>query len=236
MFKKFKVYPGTREVDLAGIPPTPAIKHIPEWYKDINPYTNGDKKLKFPMEYNTHNSTIKRCVPFLDAMTAGYTFVLDDDVFVDQVDGAPLMRWKSDAEMITWHSVDQFEGLAIPKGYHYMVAKWHNDYLFKTPSGYSTWFTHPVNRFDLPFLTINGFVDTDKYCMAVQFPFFLQEGFEGIIKSGTPVAQMIPIKRDSWKIDIEKYDKDEMYKNHRLFRRTFASSYKINFWDRKQYN
>jgi len=235
MSKKFKVYPGTKEVALAGIPPTSAIKHIPDWYKDIQPYANGDKKLKFPLESNTHNATMKRCVPFLDAMTAGYTFVLDDDVFVEQVGGVPLMRWKSDAEMITFHSFDQFEGLPIPKGYHNMVAKWHNDYLFKTPPGYSTWFTHPVNRFDLPFLTMNGFVDTDKYTMATQFPFFLQEGFEGIIESGTPVAQMIPIKRDSWEINVEKYDKEEMYKNHRAFRRTFAGSYKINFWNRKYY-
>ena len=235
MSKKLKIIPDTIEAELAGIPPTPAAKHLPIWYKKICPYINNEKKLKFPSGSGTHNTTIKRCMPFLDAMSAGYTFVLDDDVYVEQLNNQPFIRWKSDAEMITWHSIEQFEGLPIPKGYHYMVAKWQNDYVIETPPGYSMFFTHPVNRFDLPFKTLTGFVDTDKHVEPVQFPFFLEEGFEGIIESGTPIAQMIPIKRDSWESDLKKYNKDDSYKRHRKFHRTFAGSYKINFWNKKTY-
>jgi hypothetical protein len=236
MSQKLKIIPNTLEVEIAGIPPTPSSQHLPKWYKDISPYGYGATKLHFPFEADTHNTTIKRCVPFLDAMTSGYTFVLDDDVFVEQVEGAPIMRWKSDATMITFHSPDQFQGLPIPKGYHNLVAKWHNDYVFKTPPGYSMLFTHPINRFDLPFLNITGVVDTDSFDLTTHFPFFLQEGFEGIIQSGTPVAQMIPLKRDSWKSTLEKYDEHESYKRRRMFRRTFAGSYKTNFWTKKSYS
>lgn len=231
-----KSIPSTKQVELAGIPITPASKHIPQWYKDIHPYLGNDTKLRFPMENMTHNSTIKRCVPFLDALTAGYTFVLDDDVLVEQTPQGPLMRWKSDVEIITWHSLDQFQGLPIPPNYHNMVAKWHNDYYFDTPPGYSLIFTHPVNRFDLPFLTITGIVDTDHYSMPVQFPFFLREGFEGILESGTPVAQLIPMKRDSWKHELGVFDADTTYKRFRKFKRTLANSYKKNFWQKKSYS
>jgi hypothetical protein len=232
---KLQVIPTTHEVELAGVAPTPAIKHLPDWYKNICPYANSDTKLRFPMNRASPNTTVKRCVPFLDAMTAGYMFVLDDDVFVEQTDNGPIMRWKTEVEMITWHSPEQYAGLPIPKGYHNMVAKWHNDYELVTPPGYSMMFTHPINRFDLPFKTITGVVDTDEHVLPVQFPFFLEEGFEGIINSGTPVAQMIPVKRDSWKIEQTKFNKDDTYKKLRKFNRTFVSSYKLNFWKRKEY-
>ena len=236
MSKKFKIIPHTWEKELAGIPPTPAIKHLPQWYKDIPIYVNGEKKLKFPFGSGTHNTTVKRCIPFLDAMSMGYMFILDDDVYVEQLEGGPRIRWKSNADMISMHAQEQYEGVPIPKGYHNMVGKWHNDYILQTPPGYSMMFTHPVNRFDLPFRCITGFVDTDSYVGLIQFPFFLEEGFEGIIKSGTPVAQMIPIKRDPWELTLEKYDKDESYKRERKFFRTFEGSYKTNFWTKKSYS
>lgn len=195
----------------------------------------GDKKLRFPMNWKAHNTSIKRCMPFLDAMTAGYTFVLHDDVYVEQIDDEPFIRWKSDVEMITWHSSEQFEGLHMPDYCHNMVAKWQNDYEILSPPGYSLWFTHPVNRFDLPFITLSGFVDTDKYATPVQFPFFLKKGFEGIIESGTPIAQMFPVKREPWKLEIEKHDPDKTYLRFRKFWRTFAGSYKSNFWTKKEY-
>ena len=236
MSQKLKIIPNTLEVELAGIPPTPSAQHLPKWYKDLSPYTNDEKKLHFPFDSATHNTTIKRCIPFLDAMTSGYTIVLDDDVFIEQTDNGPSMRWKSEVSIITMHTDPQFKGIPVPKGYHNMVAKWQNDYVLKTSPGYSMLFTHPINRFDLPFMTITGLVDTDLYDNTIQFPFFLQEGFEGIIESGTPVAQMTPVKRDPWQSNLEKYNKDESYQRWRKFQRTFVSSYKTNFWNKKSYS
>jgi len=60
--------------------------------------------------------------------------------------------------------------------------------------------THPVNRFDLPFTTLTGLVDTDLYRMisstfrrSGEIP-----GFQGVLPKGTPVAQCLPVKRDLW--------------------------------------
>ena len=40
--------------------PVPAYKAIPEWYRTSKPFVDGVE-------------TLKKCVPLLDSMTAGYT-------------------------------------------------------------------------------------------------------------------------------------------------------------------
>lgn len=236
MKKLIKFVPVTKEAELASTEPQSSIKFLPDWYKQIPPFMNGDKKLKFPINLGTHNSTVKKCVPFLDGMTAGYMVVLDDDVYVEQVDNQPWMRWKSDVEMITWHFPEQHPNLPIPEDYHPLVSKWHNDFAISTPKEFSAIFMHPINRLDLPFFTLSGIVDSDKYPNPIHFPFLLKKGFEGIIEAGTPVAQIIPIKRELWKSQKEKFNPNEQYQNKRKFLKTFADSYKKNFWVRKSYD
>jgi hypothetical protein len=162
------------------------------------------------------NTTVKKCVPFLEAMTAGYTCVLADDIIVS-------------------HSPEQFSGLKISEDYHQFIYKWSNSWAIHTPKNYSLWVTHPSNRFDLPFTTFNGFVETDLFNLSIQFPFLLKKGFEGIIEKGTPVAQLIPIKRDAWKSEMLEYDKEYQPKAARQFFGTILNSYKKQFWVKKSY-
>ena len=63
----------------------------------------------------------------------------------------------------------------------------------KLPKDYSLLFLSPINRFDLPFLSITGIVDCDMYTGTVHFPFFIKNSFTGIIEKGTPIVQIIPI-------------------------------------------
>lgn len=237
--KTIKFIPHDLPTALGGIAPKPSISLIPDWYKGIQP-RHTKKKLHQPLNSQAHNHTVKRCVPFLDAMTAGYMAVLDDDVYIEQVESPegetlPFFRWKTDVESISIHSKVQFEGVPIPDGYENMVAKFANEWEIKTPKGYSTFFMHPSNRFDLPFLTISGFVDTDVYTSPIQFPFFLKKGFEGIITAGTPVAQLVMVKRDNWESESVPFDEHGAYIKKRNFFRTFADSYRLNFWIKKSY-
>jgi hypothetical protein len=71
--------------------------------------------------------------------------------------------------------------------------------------------------------------------MGIHFPFLLKKGFEGIIPAGTPLAQIIPFKRDNWVSEQEKFDLDTQYAKKRTFWRTFAGSYKANYWTKKKY-
>ena len=72
MFKKDNIiqflYPkGTKDL-FKDVFPIPAKLNIPEWYKD----------LKTSQEY----VTIKSCIPFLDALTAGYILRMPQDFHV----------------------------------------------------------------------------------------------------------------------------------------------------------
>ena len=226
--------PRTEEVAVAGMPPVPASQTLPDWYKSVPNLARGSSELI--LRSGSNNATVKRCVPFLDAMTAGYTAVLANDVQVWWKDGVPIFEWGSPTrEMITAHSPDQVPNVPVPEGYYHQPIKWSNDFIIKTPKNYSLFCMHPSNQFQLPFLTISGFVDTDSYETSVQFPFWLKEGWSGIIEAGTPVAQLIPIQREDWKSEVKPFDRVYAYRGLENLRRKIERSYKSQYWTKKRY-
>ena len=193
-------------------PPTPASRNLPDWLKNLA------KKIipnKMPITPEGHaNMTGKACAPLMDYKN--------------------LFNWQCEWDVVGTHDNRQYSKEGMPTGYE-GVFKWHNPWILKTPPGYSLWVTHPVNRYDLPFITMSGFVDTDQYDMSpINFPFFLKEDFEGTIKNGTPIAQVIPIKRDSWSLEKLPYDKGDI-KTAFIVRKLLEKSYKMQFWNRKDY-
>ena len=58
-------------------------------------------------------------------------------------------------------------------------------------------FTHPLNRFDLPFTTLSGMVDCDLYRDSwIHFPAHWHDmNFSGVLPKGTPIVQCLPVKR-----------------------------------------
>jgi hypothetical protein len=205
-------------VDLEVLHPIPAFRNIPEWFRKIPGVIQG-------------MDTIKKCVPFLDAYTTGYLFVLAADVYFDKNGIQEITK----EPMIVPHRDLQIQGFEPPKEYNPQPLKWINLFISKTPRGYSTIFTHPLNRIDLPFYTLTGIVDTDKHPVAVNFPFFIKKDFEGIIPAGTPIAQAIPFKRQNWEHSVE--DKKQAYIPayiHTMHNPPFGF-YKKHFWSKKTY-
>jgi hypothetical protein len=108
----------------------------------------------------------------------------------------------------------------------------------KTDPGYSTLFLNPVHRDTYPLTAIPALVDSDNFITEGHLSFIVEKGFKGVIKRGTPLVQVIPIKRDSW--DSEIVDADDSKKtlsNQRLrLRSMFANGYKLIFRSKKEYN
>ena len=233
---KINFLPTNEESSIIESYPKPSKKYIPDWYKKIPPFANNATKLSYPKDNGMPNLTLKKCVPFLDALSLGYMVVLEEDVHVEIIEGLPYIRWRSSDEVISWHTADQFPGFPISNEYHKMVAKWSNRWVIKVPKNYSVLFSHPFNRMDLPFTTLSGFVSCDKYVMPVQYPFILKKGFEGIIEAGTPVCQLTIIKNEPWETEVEKYNKQLAYKNSKSFFKSFVGSYKKNFWSKHSYD
>lgn len=177
--------------------PKPASKFIPNWYKNLDSYISGEKK---PIGNGTTTATAKRCMPVFDAITAGYIIVSPADVFVSQRDEQPYFEW-SNFGLIQFHPKEQAPEHPNQNGLE-AYPKWINHWAIKTPKGYSTLFVQPFHR-ESVFTILPGVVDTDSYISAVNFPFVLNDPkFEGIIPAGTPIAQVIPFKRDSWEMEF----------------------------------
>jgi hypothetical protein len=88
------------------------------------------------------------------------------------------------------------------------------------------------------FTILPGVVDTDQYKAPVNFPFVLNEAdkFEGLIPAGTPMAQVIPFKRDSWQMELGSQEEfKEQLKVTNKLRTKFFDSYKTQYRQLKEY-
>lgn len=214
-------------------PPKPAKEFIPQWYRDL-------EKTRTPYKHHvlpdtSTNLTAKACVPLLDALLTGYIITTPCDVLAVKDPSYPnRLNWTYEFPIIEIHKADQVKGMPMAKELEPVPYKWNNPWVIRTPKNYSVLFTHPLNHFDLPFQTLSGVVDTDSYTMPVNFPFLLREDFEGIIPKGTPIAQVIPIKRDAWASEKLPYSEKSRYMLDDL-RSTMVRAYKEKFWNKKEY-
>jgi hypothetical protein len=210
--------------------PQPASKFLPEWYKKTESYINKERK---PIGDGNTSGTIKRCIPVFDAITTGYIIYSPADVFVSIKDGSQWFEW-SDFGLISFHPIEQAPEHPAKKPFAY--PKWNNPWSIKTPKGYSTLFVQPFHR-ESVFTILPGIVDTDQYTAPVNFPFVINDPtFEGLIPKGTPIAQVIPFKRDSWTMELgNKKELEAQAKISKKLQSKFFDRYKTMFWTKKEY-
>lgn len=214
--------------------PEPAKKYIPDWYKKFERFYGSGNTPKF---VNGHvNKTAKHCMPLLDGLTAGYMVTTWLDILVEQHDGKPVLSWSGKPDIVKMRSSMGNEPFPIPAGHDSTHFVWCNETHIKTPSGYSVLITHPNNRFDLPFTTVGGIMDTDVTSHEGNLPFFIKEGFEGTIPKGTPIFQVIPFKRENWRSEVDRNISKEASKNAFDSSSVLFGWYKSTVWKRKTYN
>ena len=185
--------------------PVPAITMVPEWYKSLTLYgdTNDIKNLNPVNHVGTDGTLVdtKKCMPMFDALTSGYYYLLEDDLHVSlNDDGFPTLTWKGDVMLVDKRPTLQ---IPVPGNCHQLHFGFRMNWFYRTPPGHSVLVTHPMNRYDLPFYTLSGMVDSDIWGLPVFFSFFLKRDFIGTIPKGTPIMQFIPFKRDEWEIEIK---------------------------------
>lgn len=248
----FKSYRPWLKKDSNNVP-VPAQKEIPTWYKDADRFAkmpNGEyykatkEMCPFPKEGTIDDygkiPTWKACPAIMDAFTTGYifktpcdlTFFKNDQGIIDVKIDDP--RYK---DFCTQRfPMPQFEH---PNGFYKYHFAWMPDWGLELPEGYSALFMTPMNRFDLPFINSTGIVDSDNVDILGSFPFFIAEGWEGVIPAGTPYLQVIPFKREDWSHEIEILNQSEMYNrmidNAKFYRKPDGGIYKNKVWSKREY-
>lgn len=222
------VFTDVRNIVAQEYYPEPAGKNLPEWYKNVPPYING----KVPREDWATNATIKKCMPVLDAISAGYLIKTFCDIWITQTDDGPYFRWKMD-NAIEFHTILQAPDYPNNK---VSFPKLNSPWAIKTPKGYSCLIIPPNHRENVISI-LPGIVDTDSYHAHIQFPFMVSvSGFEGLIPAGTPIAQVIPIKRSEWKMRIGgAQEQHNASTTIQVIFSVFYNAYKKNYWHKKSY-
>jgi hypothetical protein len=238
---KIQFFPSSLEVESFVEKPSPAKNEIPEWYQSIKSTFKKfpifdhevDDKSKFPG--NIFNSDIKACMPFFDSMTSGYIQKTWCDIYIKPDQDRIGYTYASNPEIMGYRSKNNIK--FFNKEFYPYEFYWKSPWIFKTPTGYSTLVISPINRNDLPFVTVSGIIDSDVFYHTKfgNIPFYIKNGFSGLIPAGTPMYQIIPIKRDRWLSVSECYN-SSIEKRHFMQKRVFWNFYKKSFWKKKEYN
>ncbi len=198
--------------------PVPAKEVMPNWFKRL---PTVDKNHLSP---TNDGLTVKRCMPFLDALTSGWILPLVATVRLEVVDGGKTVNagWDFDRVMVTYHNDHQVAGHPHqPRP----ACKFHNYWTIRTPPGWSCLFVPPLNRPNSVFEVSAGVVDTDRYVSPIHFPFFaVAEDGLYVLKKGTPLVQVIPFRRADTELPGEvkvESPADEAI-SKRIFRNTLA--------------
>lgn len=218
--------------------PVPAASQIPKWYKNSPRLTYGNKpEIKNKVTNAGGNLGVKYCIPFLDTLTVGYVATLWQDLQVKRsVNGQVEFVWALDPNMVDGRNGTGFEELPIPAGHDEKQYVWLQPFSVKLPKGYSALYTHPLNRYDLPFITLSGIHDSDSLLPPGNFPFYLQEDFEGIIPRGTPLFQIIPFKRDNWIGEGNDELDKKAYVRSQKSTSMVSGFYKKFMWKKKEFD
>ena len=211
----------------ADVPaPSPAAQHIPDWLKQMPANVTLTTGAPGPA------GSVKKCMPFVDAMTCGYLIPIAGDVKFYMTDATNL-DIISPEELVTWQSHEQVPGAPFEQR---MIVKFRNPWVVQTPPGYSTLFTPMLNQLNLPFQILAGLVETDRFYNEVYFPAInmMRPGQMFELKKGTPIVQAIPIKREPWTSTVTQVDaaklkqaKADLHANEHLYRETN--------WEKKTY-
>ncbi len=199
-------------------PPRPARDFMPDWFKRLPAV---DKAHLTP---KNNGLTVKRCMPFLDAMTTGWILPLGATVRLEIADGGKTVNagWDFDRVMVSYHGKHQVAGHPhLPRP----PSKFHNYWTIRTPPGWSCLFTPPLNRASPVFEIASGVVDTDQYVSPIHFPFFAtaDDGLY-VLEKGTPLVQVIPFRRTDTALsaEIRAETQDDAVARKRVFRNTIA--------------
>jgi hypothetical protein len=223
--------------------PEPSFKNIPNWYKKLESFYEGDPT----PENGNQKLTAKRCVAFLDILSSGYILKCPFDIYIDTTEGKQIFDIPAALKPLTDIGSKQFIGshdIKQVQGYPFDTNQ-YIEYLFrinmvwvvKTEPGYSTLYL-PLQHHEIsPLFPISAVIDSDEYPSNGLLSFLVKKDFKGFIAKGTPLVQVIPFKRQDF-ISEHLETQEEVDKLNYIgakIRTVFNSGYKKLLWHKKSY-
>ena len=214
----FKYLPDWADIE----PIVPASNALPTWYKDASPMVDTDSGA---------HGTFKSCPAILDSMMQGYILPLWADIWVEPssqfINGKPIPSFSLTSQrdmewgMIRFHPVEMTQEMPSIASLDMPISlKLDSPWMVRTPENYSMLYLPPLNNKDSRFEAVSGVVCTDEYVSFINLPLMwtAPPDYRGLIKKGTPLAQLIPFKREIFQQELgcitqEEFDATVDYSN-----------------------
>lgn len=210
--------------------PIPAKKYIPGWLKNMLAISNN-------------MPTMKKCPPLMDAMGIGYIIPMWQEFELIPNQGsysykAGIMAitspYENRRDLLSYQFPQQYQGSPLDE---YQVFKISTPWIIKTPPGTSVLIIPPVLGTDSPFEVIPAVIDTDEYHVSFGFTCKIKYQDQPItILPGTPIAQIIPFTRESWKHSLTETSAIDHAKTANKLKTYIYSGYKKLFWKKKDFS
>jgi len=240
------LYPkGTKKLFEDNLP-EPTSLNIPKWFKEL--------------KHTRQLRTVKGCIPFLETLTAGYILKTPQELHLefnvknenDQQDIFTRYAYQDNSHDIQrlFLNLNSKESQSHPpeqlgpecpfhsKNKNLPFIKILNPFAIRTPPGYSCLFVPPLNNCDDRFSIISGIVDTDSFNEEINFPIIINGDkyptLDTVVKIGTPYVQIIPFKRDNWKMQVNELKSNKIIDRLSMLK-TFLHNYKTYFWSKKKW-
>jgi hypothetical protein len=198
--------------------PYPAARHTPAWFKEMAT-DFGDAQAEA--------GTVKRCPPFVAAMTAGYIIPAPADARIT-MNAEGHLEARGTLNFLSLHPQAQVAGAPFGEK---KILKFENPWIIVTPPEYVCLITAPLNRFELPFTPLTGIVETGTYYREVYLPMACQmrpgETFQ--LRRGEPMIHVIPIRRDEWESGVGPIDPPKRAEQQAMLEAS-PHFYKDKFW------
>ncbi|MGA2289120.1 hypothetical protein [Bradyrhizobium sp.] len=186
--------------------PVPARRALPDWLRAMPAKAHSQI-------HGREIRTVKQCPPFVDAMAYGVSILLPCDVAVER--GAFSWDWDIPEPStsghprapLSFHVAAQLPDTPVARD-GLAAIKFNSFWTIELEPEWSLFATHPVNREDLPFRTVTGLVDADRFHDGgINFPaLWTRPDFSGVLPRGMPVAQVFAVPRSAPQLEFETFD------------------------------
>lgn len=195
--------------NIEEIRPQPSKKFVPEWWGGVP--ANDSSKLDYMQ-------TVRSCPSFMDYFSQGYVIPMWADTIIYYDKDTGMYTWKcggvgSQFSIGTFDSKQfiEYSGYAYKGSNASTIFQFISPWKIKTPKGYSV-MQLPMFYWNQEFAALPGIVDSDIYPIINQEIAYFGDKSEIFIKKGTPIAQYVPFKRISPKLEIrQETEEDKEY-------------------------
>ncbi len=232
--------PGLEEI----APPLPASRCMPSSF-DSMPLHVKEFNHRDRLDQTSHGAgTLRRCPGVADYMKIGYILPLWADYIIEYDSGRGELNWSSPSPWakISFHSISQVEGtdLAAAVRPYRGVIKFESPWRVMLPKGYTSLMISPFfDAFTAPYQIVPGVVDHDDFHVSnVLAVWRLHGSGRLLLRRGTPLAQIIPIKREGFESEVRTMNDGDKkrFEMEKLVNESHQGEYRKTFWKKKHYN